>query len=518
MLSRMSTRRSFPALRRHTVPSRLVQFHHKRCLAASSSQLRSIDELPGLTVSNDELGRFVSDPLPFLNEQYAIAEAAGSQMLRMEALGQESVVLFSHDLVKQWQGYEIRGQTKRAMPTGFDKLAGKAFSDMHGREHVEWKKKAARSFKPSMLDHYIPSIERSIRDVVLQGMYDESQASGEFVHFNPSAKRFAYDIASGFVWGPLISDDERPTSYEMFKAVTHINFADIFADPEAKDPESAYSQILRSKEKLNGFLGDKFLEAQALVADGSWEEKYPGADCMLRGMLENDAIYDPSGDYSVYDKVDFVQLLTTAAYDTTATTLTNLVYCMSKYPDETQKVREAILRHPQLCDADTRFTFATLKDCDELECFIQEANRMHSIVPVLVPREVAAEDGLDLGGYRVPKGTQLNIPVKWLQLGEGSWTEADEFKPARFDKSQGGRAERGSLGSYNNIPFATGLHKCLGQNLAMLELRMYSVMLLREYDFELDESQLSAEGVVNGMQLQQGIPHFNVHLKLKKRQ
>merc|ERR1712087_1076216 len=167
---------------------------------------------------------------------------------------------------------------------------------------------------------------------------------------------------------------------------------------------------------------------------------------------------------------------------------------MCQHPEETEKVRRAILKHPQLSDPRTPFTFATLKDCDELECFIQEANRMHSILPMMAGREVVDEDGLEVGGYRIPKGTQLSIPIKWLHLGEGSWTEAEEFKPARFDKSNGrNKADRGDLGRYNNIPFATGLHKCLGEN-----------------DFELDESQLSAEGTVNGMQLQQGIPHFNV--------
>merc|ERR1719410_1673961 len=104
-------------------------------------------------------------------------------------------------------------------------------------------------------------------------------------------------------------------------------------------------------------------------------------------------------------------------------------------------------------------------------------------------------------------------------MNEGSWTEADEFKPSRFDKTDGrSKAERGDLGKYNNIPLATGLHKCLGQDLAMLEMRLYSVLLLRDYEFELDESMLSAEGTVNGLQMQQGLPHFNVYLKLRKRQ
>jgi len=512
-LCRKRTQRSFSALR-----VRLVHSHHKRHFALSSTPLRPFDDLPSSTVPNEEVGRILTDSLSFMNEQYAIAQAADSQMLRMNALGSTSVFLFSHDLVKQWQGYELRGQTKRHVPPPFDKLAGKAFSDMHGQEHAEWKKKAMRSFKPSMLDLYIPSIQRSVQDVVLKGMFDESQASGEAVHFNPMAKRFAYDIGSNFVWGPLISDEERPLSYELFKGVTHINTAELFNDIEAKEPDSEMSRVLRAKDELNAFLGDKFLTAQRLVRDDAWEATFPGTDCMLRGMLENDAIFDPRGDYDLFDKVDLVQGLTTAAYETTATTLTNLMFCMSQFPEETEKVRRAILSHPELSDPHAPLSFATLKDCNELECFIAEANRVHGIAPVLLDREVAAEDGLEIGGYHMPKGTQLSIPVKWLHLGEGSWSETDEFRPARHDKSDGrSKAERGDLGRYNNIPFATGLHKCLGQNLAMLELRMYSVLLLREYDFALDESQLSAEGTVNGMQLQQGIPHFNVFLKLFKR-
>lgn len=486
----------------------------------SSPQLRSFDDLPGQSTpfTAEDMGRFMFDPLPLMNEQYAIAKAADSEMVRSEMMGQQNVMLFSHDLIKQWQGYELRGQTKRTLPPGFDKLLGKAFLDMYGHEHAEWKKKAMRSFRPTMLDAYIPSIQRSADEVALQEIVRETQQTDAAVHFNPSAKRFAYDIASGFIWGSLISDLERPVTYELFKRMNHLT-PDTFKDIEGKDPDSEFSQILRAKDELNAILSDKYLEAEQLIASETWNDKYGDADCLLRGLLQNDAIFDPHGTYDVVDKVEFVQFLTAAAYETSATTLTNLVYCFWKYPEETEKVRQAILRHPQLSDPDTSLTFAMLKDCNELECFISEANRHYSVAPVMAPREVVAEDGLDFGGTVIPKGTSLVIPIKWLHLSEDSWTEADEFKPSRFDKSDGrSKAERGDLGRYNNIPFATGLHKCLGQNLAMLELRMYSVLLLRDYEFELDESMLSAEGTVNGLQTQQGTPHFNVYLKLNKRQ
>jgi cytochrome P450 len=290
-------------------------------------------------------------------------------------------------------------------------------------------------------------------------------------------------------------------------------------DFEGKDPESAFSKMLRAKDDLVSLLGDKFVEAEELIASASWEDKYGDADCLLRGMLENDAIFDPTGTYDLCDKVQFVQLLTAAAYDTTATTLCNLLYCFWRFPEETEKVRRAILSHPQLSDPETVFTFAMLKDCNELECFLSEVTRWHSPVPAMAGREIVAEEGLDFGGTVIPKGTALSIPIKWLHLNEQSWRDAEEFEPSRFDKSDGrSKAERGDLGRYNNIPFATGLHKCLGQNLAMLEMRLYSVLLLRDYEFELDEQMLSAEGTVNGMQTQHGLPHFNVYLKLRKRQ
>merc|ERR1719486_847298 len=102
-LCRKRTQRSLSALR-----VRLVHSHHKRHFALSSTPLRPFDDLPSSTVPNEDIGRIMTDSVSFLNEQYAIAQAADSQMLRMNALGTTNVFLFSHDLVKQWQAYELR--------------------------------------------------------------------------------------------------------------------------------------------------------------------------------------------------------------------------------------------------------------------------------------------------------------------------------------------------------------------------------------------------------------------------
>ena len=153
-----------------------------------------------------------------------------------------------------------------------------------------------------------------------------------------------------------------------------------------------------------------------------------------------------------------------------------------------------------------------------MECFINESLRAHHFVPALLPRIVHDENGVDIGGYQFPKGTGLIIPLQFLQSGEGSWTDANAFNPSRFDKANGrSKVDRGDIGRYNHIPFATGIHKCLGMHLAMLELRVYTTLILRDWEFELDEERLEEEGTINHLNLSQSFPHYNVYLKLRKR-
>lgn len=130
----------------------------------------------------------------------------------------------------------------------------------------------------------------------------------------------------------------------------------------------------------------------------------------------------------------------------------NTVYAAWKHPEEAQKVRDAIMANPKLSDPATEFSIDLLKECTELECFVHEAQRLYGIAQTGFPRIVHNEDGLDFGGVTIPNGIGVVIPVQWLHQGPGSWTEPDEFKPSRFDKSKGqSKEERGDIGRYNMV-------------------------------------------------------------------
>jgi len=489
---------------------------------------RSIEDLPGTfdKLEEKEAVRISTDSVDFFNDyarRFNTAEDHGvtPPMMKMDIFGTSSVVLLSHECVKEWHQNEIQGQKiRRSIPELLQKMTGRPFTDMAGPEHSAWRKKAMPAFKPNMIGQLAPFVQRSAQNLLLDRMHEESQ-NGDSLQFCPMAKRFAFEIGSHLIYGPLLNDEEREHVFKIFKVqangITPKSIYQAFNDPD--NPDTEWAAALRAKDELNEYLQSKQLMAEQLTESETWDSTFgDDANCLIRSLLENDAIFTKP-DYTIADRVDFMGIIMGAAFETTATSMTNMIYSMWKNPEETEKLRKVIMAHPELSNPDTVFTFDMLKNCNELECFINESMRMHSILPVMAPRYVHDEEGVVIGGYHLPKGTAVIVPVQYLMSGEGSWTDPLEFRPSRFDKSNGeSRADRGSIGSYNHIPFATGLHKCLGMHLAMMEMRMYTAMLLRDCEFELDESKLEEEGMVNGLNLTQSIPHYNVYLRLQKRE
>lgn len=62
------------------------------------------------------------------------------------------------------------------------------------------------------------------------------------------------------------------------------------------------------------------------------------------------------------------------------------------------------------------------------------------------------------------------------------WLDDAQFIPLRRLEADG--AKPGA-----QIPFGIGAHKCLGQTIAMLELRIFFALLLRKYSYKIESDQ-----------------------------
>uniref|UniRef100_A0A0D3HQQ6 Cytochrome P450 n=1 Tax=Oryza barthii TaxID=65489 RepID=A0A0D3HQQ6_9ORYZ len=108
---------------------------------------------------------------------------------------------------------------------------------------------------------------------------------------------------------------------------------------------------------------------------------------------------------------------------------------------------------------------------------IQETLRLYPPASVMM-REALTD--VKLGSIDVPRGTIVQVPRLMLHLDKEAWgADADEFRPDRF--ANGVAAACRAAHMY--VPFGHGPRTCIGQNLAMAELKVVLARLLTKFAF-----------------------------------
>jgi len=117
-----------------------------------------------------------------------------------------------------------------------------------------------------------------------------------------------------------------------------------------------------------------------------------------------------------------------------------------------------------------------------LQAVVKEAMRLHPVAPILLPH-LAVEDGVELGGYAVPKGSTVIFNASAIMRDPGVWERPDEFLPERFlDKSAGVELRGKDL---EFIPFGAGRRLCPGLPMAERVVPHIVASLLHGFDWRL---------------------------------
>lgn len=118
----------------------------------------------------------------------------------------------------------------------------------------------------------------------------------------------------------------------------------------------------------------------------------------------------------------------------------------------------------------------------QLAMVIQETLRLYPPAP-FVSRE--ALKSMEFGGIGIPAGVNLWIPVSLMHHDPELWGPgAHEFNPERFS---GGIVNACKL-PHVYMPFGVGARTCLGQNFAMVELKVILSLILSKFTFSISPS------------------------------
>lgn len=171
---------------------------------------------------------------------------------------------------------------------------------------------------------------------------------------------------------------------------------------------------------------------------------------------------------------DEVMTLFLAGHETTALVLSWSWYLLATHPDAEKKF------HNELEEV-LGGSAPTVSDLPKLrytEMIAKESMRLYPPA-YAVGREALEET--EIGGFRVPKRTQL-FAFQWVTHRDARYfDEPDAFKPERWTPET---AER--LPKYAYFPFGGGPRQCIGNYFAMMEIVLVLATIGQRFRFRLD--------------------------------
>ncbi|GME35543.1 Cytochrome P450 [Neofusicoccum parvum] len=172
--------------------------------------------------------------------------------------------------------------------------------------------------------------------------------------------------------------------------------------------------------------------------------------------------------------------LIVAGSDTTAITLTFLVWCVLSRPQlHRDLLAELHAARKQGSSADHKefdFSDEQLERLPLLTAVIQESLRLYGAAPGSLPRQVPP-GGTTVGGFYIPDSAVVSTQAWSLHRNPSVWNNPEEFDANRWLPG----AEMSVAAKMAFKPFGGGSRVCLGLHIAEMELRYASAMFFWRY-------------------------------------
>ncbi|GAB4820987.1 hypothetical protein N2152v2_008033 [Parachlorella kessleri] len=172
-----------------------------------------------------------------------------------------------------------------------------------------------------------------------------------------------------------------------------------------------------------------------------------------------------------------------AGYETTSLSLSYTLYEIANRPALQERL-QAEVAALGLPGRGSGITFEHLQRLPLCEATFSEALRMYPPASPLIAMTREAKEDAMVGGFLVPKGTQVMFNPFAAHFDPQQYTDPQEFRPDRFLPDN---EENKKRHPYAFIPFGVGPRKCIGYKFAIEEGTLALARLVDEFEFGLDK-------------------------------
>jgi cytochrome P450 len=171
--------------------------------------------------------------------------------------------------------------------------------------------------------------------------------------------------------------------------------------------------------------------------------------------------------------MDEAMTLFIAGHETTANALGWAFYLLAKHPHVEERLRKEIV------DA-VGDQLITLKDLAQMPYVLMVVNEVLRMYPPAWTSMRYTQETFELGGYTIPAGSYIMLPIYALHHHPRYWNEPEQFQPERFDP-----AREHEITKYSFLPFGAGPRVCIGNQFALMEAQLVLATLVQHYHLDM---------------------------------
>jgi cytochrome P450 len=275
--------------------------------------------------------------------------------------------------------------------------------------------------------------------------WEAQAARGELVNLTDEMSELTLDIVLRCVFGRDLDRMSEQLGGNPFEVVTK---------EQARNLQFAYK--FRSLTKL---------VAQLIARRRQTDEEYADYVSMLMSARDKET----GAGMSERELIDEIMTLIVAGHETTASGLNWTWYLLSQHPEVEARLHAEIDAAPDMAAA----SLPRMETLSYTQQVVNEALRLYPPGWLLSRRTIEADV---LGGYDIPPGANVLLPLYLLHRHPRFWKDPDVFWPERFAPEH--EAERPR---FAYMPFAAGPRHCIGETFAVYEMLMHLYKVARRY-------------------------------------
>jgi cytochrome P450 len=345
-----------------------------------------------------------------------------------------------------------------------------------GSIHQTRRKLLAQAFQARALASYTPAMVE-ITNSYLHKWQDLGQLT-----LYPQLREYAFDIACKLLIGTDITSDH--DFIKLFEAWCQgLNALPI------RLPWTTFSKAVKSRKLLLGKIDKIIVERQK-------QPSLENSDKDALDLLLN--AKDEDGSSLSMDEIkDQILGLLFIGHEALSSVLCYFCLFLAQNPEILAAARQ---EQEQInCTGD--LTSEHLKQMTYLDQILKEILRL---IPPIGTSGRSVIQTCEFNGYSIPEGWIVMYDIYKTHEDENIYQNPQKFDPDRFSVDR--NEDKSKPFSY--IPFGGGIKECLGKEFAKLEMKIFTALLLRGYEWELVPGQNLDLKIISTPQPSDGLKIF----------